>query len=77
MRSCYGQKWTPALQQIANAHGKGISQVCLRWVLQRGAIMAIGTGGNATTIDAYTKEDLDLFGFELTDAEVAQISAFK
>jgi diketogulonate reductase-like aldo/keto reductase len=77
MRSCYGQPWTSGLAKIATAHSKSISQVCLRWVLQRGAIMAIGTGSNATTIDSYTKEDLDLFSFELTDDDVKTIDAFK
>jgi diketogulonate reductase-like aldo/keto reductase len=32
---------------------------------------------NATTIDEYTKEDLALFDFELSDAEMTQIDAMK
>eukprot|EP00729_Bicosta_minor_P002519 gene2519-14776_t len=77
MRSCYGQTWTSQLEAIGNAHSVGISQVCLRWVLQRGAVMAIGTGSNSSNIDAYTKEDLDIFGFELTDADMAAINVMK
>ena len=32
-----GQTWTAGLAAIGKAHNVGISQVCLRWVLQRGA----------------------------------------
>lgn len=39
--------------------------------------MAIGTGSNASNIDQYTKDDLDIFGFELSDAEMDQINAMK
>lgn len=58
------------MAKITAAHSVGASQVCLRWVLQRGAVMAVGTGANATTAAEYAKEDLDLFGFELTEAEM-------
>ena len=53
---------------IASAHNVTGAQVCLRWVLQKGAIIAAGTGSNSSTAKAYAEEDLDLFGFELTDA---------
>ena len=39
--------------------------------------MAIGTGADAKNIDAYTKEDLDLFGFSLSAAEMTEIDAMK
>jgi diketogulonate reductase-like aldo/keto reductase len=77
MRTCYGQKFTPDLEKIAAAHSVGVAQVCLRWVLQRGAIMAIGTGSDAVHIQNYTKEDLNLFGFELTDVEMTAINNMK
>jgi diketogulonate reductase-like aldo/keto reductase len=77
MRTCYGQPFTPQIEAIAKAHSTGAAQVCLRWVLQRGAVMAIGTGSNATTIDQYTKEDLDLFGFSLTEAEMTKLNSMK
>ena len=32
---------------IAGVHGVTTAQVCLRWVLQRGAIVAAGTGADA------------------------------
>jgi diketogulonate reductase-like aldo/keto reductase len=77
MRSCYGKPYTPILDKIAKGHNTGTAQVCLRWVLQRGAVMAIGTGSNAAAITNYTKEDLDLFGFELTAAEMTTINGLK
>lgn len=77
MRSCYGKPYTPTLDKIAKAHNTGTAQVCLRWVLQRGAVMAVGTGSNPTSIANYTKEDLDIFGFELTAAEMATINGLK
>ena len=38
------------VQSIAKAHNTGVSQVCLRWVLQRGAILAAGLGTNQIRI---------------------------
>ena len=52
-----------------------IVKVCLRWTLQRGAIAAIGTGANPTNIEQYTQEDLDVWDFELTDADMATLDA--
>jgi len=65
----------PDVQQIAAAHGVGVSQVCLRWVLQKGAMMAVGLGSNATKMPSYAKEDLDLYGFELSADEMTTLSA--
>ena len=65
----------PAVLAIGKAHGVGAAQVCLRWTLQRGAIAAIGTGANAATIEQYTQEDLDVWDFELTDADMATLNA--
>ena len=120
---------------IAKGHGVSVAQVCLRWVLQRGAVMAIGTGANASKVrpappcDAraarpshaayaarfsaapgvrasrytqcvahrgrhlrvrtpsaphsraqvagYAKEDLDLFGFALSDSEMTLLDNYK
>ena len=55
---------------IAKAHSVGAAQVCVRWTLQRGAIAALGTGDNASTVAQYTKENMDVWGFELTSAEM-------
>jgi diketogulonate reductase-like aldo/keto reductase len=50
---------------IAAAHNKSAAQVALRWVLQREAIFV-----TAGTEQAYLQEDLDVFDFELSDAEM-------
>eukprot|EP01051_Picozoa_sp_SAG22_P008363 SAG22_NODE_634_length_8373_cov_4.731085_2_plen_185_part_00 len=77
MRSCYGKEYTPALTKIADAHKVSAAQVCLRYILDKGAIMAIGTGSDASKIDEYTEEDLGVYSFSLTAAEVKQIDAMK
>ena len=65
----------PKVLAIAQGHGVGVSQVCLRWVLQKGAAMAVGLGANATRMPSYATEDLDLYSFELTTEEMATLSA--
>ena len=56
-------------------HGVSVAQVCLRWILQHGAALAVGLGANATTIPAYAATNLDLYSFELADAEMALLDA--
>ena len=46
------------------------AQVCMRWVIERGAVVAAGTGSNATTAPQYAKENLAIYGFALTAAEM-------
>jgi diketogulonate reductase-like aldo/keto reductase len=58
------------IRSVADAHGVSSAQVILRWDLQRG-IVAIPGSSNP----GHIKENLDLFGFELTNAEMAAISA--
>ena len=55
---------------IAKAHGVGAAQVALRWIAQQGALMATSANNSA-----YLAEDLDIYGFELTDAEMSTLSA--
>ena len=57
---------------LANDHGKSPTQVVLRWHVQLGAI-PIPKSGNA----GRQRENLDVFGFELTDAEVESISSLE
>ena len=77
--SYHGMKGCPttdaALIAIAKAHSKSTYQVCLRWVLDRGAILAVGTGSDPSTAGAYAKENLDIYDFTLTAAEVATLDA--
>ena len=58
------------LNEIANAHGVTAAQVILRWNLQRGVIVIPGSSN-----PYHIRENLDIFGFELTDEEMQRISA--
>jgi len=64
----------PELLSMATAHNVSTAQVCLRWVLQKGAVMAVGTGANASHVGKYAAEDLDLYSFTLTDDEMDRLS---
>ena len=59
----------PTLVAIAEAHGKSAAQVALRWNLQRGNIVLV-----KSTHANRMRENIDLFDFELTDAEMAAIA---
>ena len=59
-----------ALSAIATAHGVSTAQVILRWDLQRGIVVIPGSSN-----PDHIRENLDLFGFELTEAEMAAIDA--
>jgi len=56
---------------IGAAHGKTGAQVALRWLVQQG-IPAIPRSGSA----AHQLQNLDIFDFALSDAEMAALSAF-
>lgn len=77
------QSWSPlakgnsvtgerAVTAAAEAHGVTPTQVVLRWHVQLGAV-PIPKSGDADR----QRENLDVFGFELTDAEVRAISALE
>ena len=55
---------------IAEAHGVSAAQVILRWDLQRGISVIPGSSN-----PDHIRENLDLFGFRLSDEEMAQIAA--
>lgn len=71
MRACPFSN--PRVKAIATKHKVGVSQVCLRWVLQKGAVMAVGLGANVTEMPEYSRENLNLYGFELSAAEMATL----
>ncbi len=58
------------ITQIAGAHGVSSAQVILRWDLQRGIVVIPGSSN-----PEHIRENLDLFGFELTDEEMTKIAA--
>lgn len=41
--------------------------------MQMGSVVAAGTGNDPSKVDEYTKEDLDVFGFTLSPAEMTTI----
>ncbi|WP_406120514.1 aldo/keto reductase [Streptomyces sp. NBC_00989] len=59
----------PLLAEIGKEYGKSVAQVVLRWLTQRGVI-AIPKSVRAERM----AENLDIFDFELTDQQTAQIA---
>jgi diketogulonate reductase-like aldo/keto reductase len=57
------------LAEIGRAHGKSAAQVCLRWLVQQGAVAIPRT----SKIERLS-ENIEIFDFMLSDAEMAQIS---
>eukprot|EP01012_Entosiphon_sulcatum_P018483 TRINITY_DN23210_c0_g1_i1.p1 TRINITY_DN23210_c0_g1~~TRINITY_DN23210_c0_g1_i1.p1 ORF type:complete len:380 (-),score=79.38 TRINITY_DN23210_c0_g1_i1:220-1317(-) len=60
----------PAVTRIAEAHGKTPPQVLLRWALQQN----IGVIPKSTSPD-HVKENASVFGFRLSEREMAELSA--
>ena len=60
----------PVITKIAQAHGKSAAQVILRWNLQKGVVVIPGSSN-----PAHIKENTELYDFELTAEEMAQINA--
>ena len=60
----------PVLMRIAEAHGKSLVQVILRWHQQRHVIAIPGSSN-----PAHIAENIDIFDFVLTDEEMADIAA--
>ena len=61
----------PVLTAIAQAHGKTIAQVVLRWIVQQGNIAPIPRSSNPERI----AQNLDVFNFALTADEMKRIHA--
>lgn len=53
---------------IAEAHGKSVVQVILRWHMQEGLCAVPGS-----TNPKHIQENIDIFDFELSDDEMEQI----
>ncbi len=62
----------PVIAGIAAAHGKSSAQVIIRWHLQAGNICIPGSSNEQHII-----EDYDVWDFELTDEEMAQMEALE
>ncbi|WP_440994948.1 aldo/keto reductase [Arhodomonas sp. SL1] len=61
----------PAIRRIAEAHGKDPGQVVLRWHYQQPDVIAIPRSARAERV----RSNMDLLDFELSDAEMAEISS--
>ncbi|WP_029987919.1 aldo/keto reductase [Leucobacter sp. PH1c] len=62
----------PRLAQIAEAHGKLVAQVVLRWHIENGTIIFPKTSRRERMI-----ENADLFDFELSETEHALVTALE
>lgn len=83
-RGVQAQAWAPfaegrnnlfhndLLQGIANSHGKSIGQVVLRWLIQRNIAALAKTVRRERMV-----ENLDVFDFSLTDADMQAISTLE
>jgi 2,5-diketo-D-gluconate reductase A len=60
----------PAIKEIADAHGVSNGQVAIRWQLQLGNVVF-----PKSVTQERIEENFDVFGFELTGAEMAAIEA--
>ena len=59
----------PTILAAAQAHGVSPAQVILRWNLQKGVVVIPGSSN-----PDHIRENLDIFGFSLTDEEMAMIN---
>jgi diketogulonate reductase-like aldo/keto reductase len=60
----------PLLQTIGKAHGVSSAQVALKWVVAQGHAVAF-----KSDTEEYIAEDIDLFSWNLTAAEMGQLSS--
>jgi len=63
----------PVLAGIARSKGRTIAQVALRWLVQQGDIVPIPRSSNPQRI----AENIRVFDFTLSDAEMSRIGALK
>ena len=61
-----------SLNEIANAHGRSVAQVLLRWALQKNAIVIPGTGN-----PKHMKENLSVYDFKLTANDMNKIHSLR
>ena len=62
----------PAIKEIAARHGRTPAQVILRWHLQQGRIVI-----PKSVTPARIRENLEVFGFELSAGELAAVNALE
>jgi 2,5-diketo-D-gluconate reductase A len=62
----------PTVLEVASAHKVSPAQVAIRWIVQRGDILAV-LSGNAT----HQVNDADVFNFELSDDEMTKLTSIQ
>ena len=60
------------ISKIAQAHEKSSAQIILRWDLQNGVVVILGSSN-----PDHIMENTQLYDFELTDEEMEQIDALE
>ena len=63
----------PELTEIGEAHGKSAGQVALRWLIEQPHVTAVPKAASHER----RLENLEVFDFELTDAERERIAALR
>jgi diketogulonate reductase-like aldo/keto reductase len=58
------------LAELAQSHGKSVAQIVLRWHIQRGVAVI----PKSNSMERIT-ENMNVFDFELSEQEIASISA--
>jgi diketogulonate reductase-like aldo/keto reductase len=61
----------PAIEEIGRVHDRSAAQVALRWLMQQDGVVAIPKTASVARLN----ENLRIFDFALTDAEMARMSA--
>lgn len=64
----------PLVLRLASKYNASGSQVCQVWTRQQGFGMALGLGLDAAKAAEYIRLDLDIFRFNMTAAEMRQLS---
>ena len=71
-----GCPWESAVaQRLASERNATVAQICMRWVYERGATMAIGLGSHAERLAAHARDTLDIF--TMAPLGMAQIRALE
>ncbi|KAI4313610.1 hypothetical protein L6164_026573 [Bauhinia variegata] len=68
----WGQSWVmdcEELKDIADAKGKSVAQVCMRWLYEQGVSVVVKSSNKERM-----KENLDIFGWELSLQDLEKIS---
>ena len=63
----------PVLREIANSHDKTAAQIALKWLIQQPDTVVVPRALSLSQI----RENIDLYGFELSPAEMKRISGLR